>query len=183
MDPLWSETCWSIFKYLKYCIITLIVFTNYIFVHLSGSNVFNRHWCTVQTWRNLYHVQGSSSTIPLKTVPIGCPEMSVTTNHRCVTSLKSDRPHLQCCGSLRSLKWRRCYWDVTNARVGHSRLRQQKCSIIIRCAVRQKGKAQLTCTYCKTRGAFNFAVMLTGYLREVLCAYLFCHEAYCVLLV
>lgn len=45
----------------------------------------------------------------------------LTTNHRCVTSQKSDRPHLQCSGSLRSLKWRRCYWDVIKARVLHRR--------------------------------------------------------------
>ena len=31
MDPFWSEKCWSNFKY---CIIILIVSTNYIFVHL-----------------------------------------------------------------------------------------------------------------------------------------------------
>jgi len=37
MDPLWSETCWSNFKYL---IIILIVSTNYIFVHLLDNKVF-----------------------------------------------------------------------------------------------------------------------------------------------
>jgi len=36
MDPLWSETCWSNFKYL---IIILIVSTYYIFVHLLDNEV------------------------------------------------------------------------------------------------------------------------------------------------
>ena len=40
MDPLWSETCWSNFKYFKYFIIILIVSTNYIFVHLLDNKVF-----------------------------------------------------------------------------------------------------------------------------------------------
>ena len=42
MDPLWSETCWSNFKYFKYFIIIIIVSTNYIFVHLLDNKVF---WC------------------------------------------------------------------------------------------------------------------------------------------
>jgi len=36
MDPLWSETCWSNFKYF---IIILTVSTNYIFVHLLHNSV------------------------------------------------------------------------------------------------------------------------------------------------
>ena len=38
MDPLWSDTCWSNFKYF---IIILIVSTNYIFVHLLDNKVFS----------------------------------------------------------------------------------------------------------------------------------------------
>ena len=40
MDPLWSETCWSILNIFKYFIIILIVSTNYIFVHLLDNKVF-----------------------------------------------------------------------------------------------------------------------------------------------
>ena len=41
IDPLWSETCWSNFKYFfKYFIIILIVSTNCIFVHLLDNKVF-----------------------------------------------------------------------------------------------------------------------------------------------
>jgi len=40
MDPLWSETYWSNFKYFKYFIIILIVSTNYIFVNLLDNKVF-----------------------------------------------------------------------------------------------------------------------------------------------
>jgi len=38
--------------------VILILSANYIFVHLS-SNYFNRHWCTVQTWRysDYFHKQ------------------------------------------------------------------------------------------------------------------------------
>ena len=43
MDPLWSETRWSNFKYFKYFIIILIVSTNYIFVHLLDNKVFNSY--------------------------------------------------------------------------------------------------------------------------------------------
>jgi len=35
MDPLWSETCWSTFKYF----IILIIPTKYIFVHLLDNKV------------------------------------------------------------------------------------------------------------------------------------------------
>ena len=45
MDPLWSETCWSNFKYF----IILIVST----VHWLDNEVFDYHWCTVQTCRLL----------------------------------------------------------------------------------------------------------------------------------
>jgi len=50
MDPPWSETCWSTFKYF----IILIISKNYIFVHLLVNKVFNRHWRTVQTWRTMF---------------------------------------------------------------------------------------------------------------------------------
>jgi hypothetical protein len=40
MDPLRSETCWSNFKYFKYFIIILIVSTNYIFVRMLDTKVF-----------------------------------------------------------------------------------------------------------------------------------------------
>jgi len=47
MDPLWSETCCSTFKYF----IILSVSTYYI-MRISWINiVFIYHWCTVQTWR------------------------------------------------------------------------------------------------------------------------------------
>ena len=40
MDPLWSETHWSTFKYF----IILIISTNYIFVHLLDNKVFDCEW-------------------------------------------------------------------------------------------------------------------------------------------
>jgi len=47
MDPLWSETCWSTFKYFT----ILIVSTYYILCISWIKKVFNYHWCTVRTWR------------------------------------------------------------------------------------------------------------------------------------
>ena len=48
MDPLRSETCWSIFKYFK-------IFynnSNCIYeLYFCIIKCFNRHWCAVQTWR------------------------------------------------------------------------------------------------------------------------------------
>ena len=40
MDPLRSETFWSILNIFKYYIIILIVSTNYVFVHLLDNKVF-----------------------------------------------------------------------------------------------------------------------------------------------
>jgi len=51
MDPLWSETCWSAFKYF----IILIVSTNNILCLSWIKKVFNYHWCTVQTWRKSHY--------------------------------------------------------------------------------------------------------------------------------
>jgi len=60
MDPLWSKTCWSNFKYF----ITLTISTNYRFVHLLANKVFNCHWCTVQTWRLPSHLWGKTKLYP-----------------------------------------------------------------------------------------------------------------------
>jgi len=38
MDPLWSETCWSTFKYF----VILIVPTYYIIVHKLDNNIFKQ---------------------------------------------------------------------------------------------------------------------------------------------
>ena len=40
MDPLWSEICWSIFKYFEIFYIILVISSNYIFVHLLDIKVF-----------------------------------------------------------------------------------------------------------------------------------------------
>ena len=47
IDLLWTETCWSTFKYF----IILIVSTYYILCISWIIKCFNYHWCTVQTWR------------------------------------------------------------------------------------------------------------------------------------
>jgi len=58
MDPLWSETCWSTFKYF----IILIVSTNYIIVYKLDNNVFICWWCTVQTWRAFFSFKRPAPT-------------------------------------------------------------------------------------------------------------------------
>jgi len=47
IDPVWSETYWSIFKYF----INLIVSTFYIIVHKLDNKIFICWWCKMQTWR------------------------------------------------------------------------------------------------------------------------------------
>ena len=49
MDPLWSETCWSTFKYFIILIVNILCI-----VHWLDNKVFNYHWSTAQTWRLLW---------------------------------------------------------------------------------------------------------------------------------
>jgi len=49
MDPLWSETWWSTFKYF----IILIISTNYIFVHLLDNKVFNVSSVLLSNWDSM----------------------------------------------------------------------------------------------------------------------------------
>jgi len=65
MDPLWSETCWSTFKYF----IILIVSTNYMLVHQLDNTVFEG--------LKMFEYPTSSNLVSLHTYPLMKMEHSV----------------------------------------------------------------------------------------------------------